>query len=128
MKQLKSICLVTHNVPRLRTFYEAVLQREGEGDDVFVAFVPAGIGLCLYAAQGMETLAPGSMVGAGAGSAVIEFQVEDVDGEYARLMGLGVPIVKPPTTQPWGLRSVWFRDPDGNIVNYYAPVGEAVGA
>jgi ketosteroid isomerase-like protein len=24
-----------------------------------------------------------------------------------------------PTTQPWGRRSVWLRDPDGNVVNLY---------
>ncbi|HKW35048.1 MAG TPA: nuclear transport factor 2 family protein [Candidatus Acidoferrum sp.] len=27
--------------------------------------------------------------------------------------------VKPPTTQPWGTRSVYFRDPDGNLVNFF---------
>ncbi|MGC9394020.1 MAG: VOC family protein [Anaerolineae bacterium] len=55
-------------------------------------------------------------------SAVLEFEVEDGDEEYVRLLALNVPIVKPPTTQPWGLRSVWFRDPDGNIVNFFAAV------
>jgi catechol 2,3-dioxygenase-like lactoylglutathione lyase family enzyme len=30
--------------------------------------------------------------------------------------------VKRPTTQPWGRRSIWFRDPDGNVVNFNAPV------
>jgi catechol 2,3-dioxygenase-like lactoylglutathione lyase family enzyme len=37
-----------------------------------------------------------------------------------RLLTEGVEIVKPPTTQPWGRRSVWFRDPDGNVVSFYA--------
>ncbi|MGW0828878.1 VOC family protein [Streptomyces prunicolor] len=35
---------------------------------------------------------------------------------------LSVEILKPPTTQPWGRRSVWLRDPDGNIVNLYQEV------
>jgi len=30
--------------------------------------------------------------------------------------------VKPPTTQPWGTRSVYFRDPDGNLVDFFALV------
>ena len=42
--------------------------------------------------------------------------------KHRRLSALAVPIVKPPTTQPWGLRSVWLRDPDGNLVNCYAKV------
>jgi hypothetical protein len=32
--------------------------------------------------------------------------------------------VKPPTTQSWGRRSIWFRDPDGNNVNFFAPAQE----
>ena len=31
----------------------------------------------------------------------------------------GTLIVKALTTQKWGRKSVWFRDPDGNIVNFY---------
>ena len=38
------------------------------------------------------------------------------------LQELDVPFVKLPTTQPWGLQSVWRRDPDGNMVNFYAGV------
>ena len=49
-------------------------------------------------------------------------QVDDVDAEVDRLNKLGCVIVKPPTTQPWGRRSVWVRDPDGNIINFYANV------
>lgn len=59
------------------------------------------------------------MQDAGHGSFTIEFQVEDVDIEYEHLLNMGVPIVNPPTTYPWGRRAVWFRDPDGNIVNFY---------
>ena len=41
----------------------------------------------------------------------------------ARARGMGIIlIVKPPTTQPLGLRSIWFRDPDGNILNFFASV------
>ena len=74
----------------------------------------------------MEELAPGCMQGAGHGSYTLECQVDDVDREYARLLEIGAPIVKPPTTQPWGWRSVWFHDPDGNLVNFNAPVGAPV--
>ena len=30
--------------------------------------------------------------------------------------------VKPPTTQPWESRSTDFRDPEGNLVNFFARV------
>jgi catechol 2,3-dioxygenase-like lactoylglutathione lyase family enzyme len=53
---------------------------------------------------------------------ILEFRVADPDGEYARLQGIVKTWVKPPTTQPWGTRSIYFRDPDGNLVNFFAVV------
>ena len=120
MKRFSGICIITEDVRRLRDFYREVLQVEPQGDDVFTAFQTEGAELAIFTRQGMQQMAPGSMQGIGQGSCTLEFEVEDVDREYARLSSLNVPIVKPLTTQPWGRRSVWFRDPDGNIVNFYA--------
>ena len=56
-------------------------------------------------------------------TAIIEFRVGDVDAEFARLAEtIKGAIVQEPTTMPWGNRSLLFRDPDGNLVNYFAPV------
>ena len=118
--QFRSTCLITQNVRKLCDFYQNVFQVRTETSDTFVAFEPVGVPLTLFHTEGMEQMAPGSMQGAGIGNAVLEFEVDDVDQEYARLLALNATIVKPPTTQPWGLRSVWFRDPDGNIVNFFA--------
>ena len=30
--------------------------------------------------------------------------------------------VQRPTTMPWGNRSLLFRDPDGNLINFFTPV------
>jgi uncharacterized glyoxalase superfamily protein PhnB len=67
-------------------------------------------------------LAPKSASPASNRSVILEFQVDDVDSEYERLRGVGFEWVKPPTTQPWGNRSIYFRDPDGNLVNFYTRV------
>jgi uncharacterized glyoxalase superfamily protein PhnB len=53
---------------------------------------------------------------------IIEWQVDDVDAEYARLSADIADWVQTPTTMPWGNRSVLLRDPDGNLVNLYTPV------
>jgi|GEM_PF-6017604 len=54
---------------------------------------------------------------------IIEFRVNDVDDDYQRLsFFLKDLIVQKTTTMPWGNRSVLFRDPDGNLVNLFAPV------
>jgi uncharacterized glyoxalase superfamily protein PhnB len=50
---------------------------------------------------------------------VLDFLVHDVDAEYPRIVALGVDWVMPPTTQPWGNRSMVFRDPAGTLVNVF---------
>jgi uncharacterized glyoxalase superfamily protein PhnB len=85
------------------------------------------------AVRPVGTLAIGStrtvaLFGAGAAraadnhTAIIEFLVDDVDAEYERIGQLTTEFVNAPTTMPWGNRSLLFRDPDGNLVNFFTPV------
>ena len=125
--RVNGICIVTDDVARLRAFYADALQMEATGDDTFTAFRTEGAALSLFSSEGMETMAPGSTDGSGVGRYTLEVEVYDVDAEFERLQRLGCAVVKPPTTQSWGRRSVWVRDPDGNIVNFYANVPAAGG-
>ncbi|WP_254560027.1 VOC family protein [Dyadobacter diqingensis] len=60
-------------------------------------------------------------------SIILEFRVDDVDAEYHKLAEqLGNNIVQIPTTMPWGNRSMLFRDPDGNLVNFFTPATSGV--
>ncbi len=53
---------------------------------------------------------------------IIEFLVSDVDKEYEKLKNIIGEFVKEPTTMPWGNRSLLFRDPDGNLINFFTPM------
>lgn len=44
------------------------------------------------------------------------FKVEDCDGAFEELLALGAPPVARPTTRPWGQRTAYVRDPDGNLI------------
>ena len=55
-------------------------------------------------------------------TAILEFRVDDVDGEYRKLKTMISDVVQEPTTMPWGNRSLLFRDPDGNLINFFTPV------
>jgi len=55
-------------------------------------------------------------------TAIIEFRVDDVDGEYRKLKTVASEVVQEPTNMPWGNRSLLFRDPDGNLINFFTPV------
>lgn len=120
--RLTGTCLISTKVSTLAAFYAEVLDATVHGDDVFATVAVRGANLSIYSAAGMEGMAAGSMNGAGTGNFTLEFQVDDVDACHESLATRGFPIVKPPTTQPWGRRSVWLRDPDGNLVNLYQSI------
>lgn len=117
---LINTCLITANVGRLVNFYESVLGIKGQRSGEDYAEFHTGVGvLAIFSAEAQEKYIPGSAKAASNGSAILEFKVGDVDSEYARLQSLVKTWVKPPTNQPWGTRSVYFRDPDGNLVNFF---------
>jgi len=112
------ICLITKNVPALAEFYSKVIGVKAEGDETYAVLKIKGAGLSIFSEEGMEKWAQNSMQGAGSGNFTLAFKVEDVDAEYKRLKGMGIEFVKLPTTHPWGERSLWFRDPDNNIIDF----------
>jgi predicted enzyme related to lactoylglutathione lyase len=48
---------------------------------------------------------------------VISVHTDDVDGAYEEAQRLGFEIVRPITTEPWGVRRFLVRAPDGNVIN-----------
>jgi predicted enzyme related to lactoylglutathione lyase len=48
---------------------------------------------------------------------VISVHTDDVDGAYEEAQRLGYEIVHPLTTEPWGVRRLLVRAPDGNVIN-----------
>jgi uncharacterized glyoxalase superfamily protein PhnB len=123
LPRLVNTCLITNDVKRLVEFYEPVLvlkaKRSGEDYAEFATSVGA---LAIFSAKAQEKYIPGSSEAAKNRSVILEFSVADVDQEYQKLQSLVKTWVKPPTTQPWGTRSIYFRDPDGNLVDFYARI------
>ena len=55
---------------------------------------------------------------------VIVLKVDDVDATYAEFVARGAPSVTEPKDRPdWGARTAHISDPDGNILELYAPLG-----
>ena len=46
-------------------------------------------------------------------SLAIWVQVRDVRAEHRRLLDLGVPVLREPRQEAWGLLEMWLADPDG---------------
>lgn len=116
------ICLITDNVSRLSDFYKKVLQATVEGDETHVTIHTNGAGISIFSKNGMEDMVAGSTKYTGNSSSVLMFEVKDVDAEYERLKTMNIEFIMLPTTYPWGSRALWFKDPDGNIVDFYSKV------
>jgi predicted enzyme related to lactoylglutathione lyase len=112
--------MVTDDVEGLAGFYARLLAVSATLNGYYVE-IPAGSASVGFSrrrftehreADGLS--APGRIRRDGI---ILDFGVGDVDAEYPRIAALGVNWVMPPTTQPWGNRSMMFRDPAGNLVN-----------
>lgn len=115
-----SIRIITDDVDRLAAFYERVTGLTAERPaPVFAQFAGPGATLAIAAPSTVAMLGD-ALAPAANRSVVVEFEVADVDAEFARLESSLADVELPPTTMPWGNRSALFRDPDGNLVNLFS--------
>ena len=118
-----SIRIITDDLDRLVEFYEQVTGVSAERPaPVFAELVLPSASLAIGDSQTVQLFGTGSARAADNHTVIIEFRVDDVDAEYARVKSLVADWVQEPTTMPWGNRSILFRDPDGNLVNFFTPV------
>ncbi|MGN6325417.1 VOC family protein [Pseudolysinimonas sp.] len=113
--------VITDDVDRLVPFYEELLSVTADRPaPVFAVFrAPTGT-----LAIGSTATVPVVGFAERSGSVVVEFEVGsagEVDAAFASLRALGATIVQEPTVMPWGNRSLLVEDPDGNLVNVFAP-------
>jgi predicted enzyme related to lactoylglutathione lyase len=122
---LVSIRMITDDLGRVIQFYEQVTGVEAvRYTPVFAELIMPSFTLAIGHTQTTRLFGEGSARPADNHTIIIEFRVDDVDSEYERLKPLVSDWVQEPTTMPWGNRSILFRDPDGNLVNFFAPVTE----
>jgi predicted enzyme related to lactoylglutathione lyase len=121
-----SIRIITGDVARLVKFYErATAIRADWANDDFAELRTASATLAIASTRTVPLFAPDSAQPGDNRSVIIEFLVDDVDSVHQNLTGFVTDFVKEPTTMPWGNRALLFRDPDGNLVNFFTPVTPA---
>ncbi|HEX6341945.1 VOC family protein [Umezawaea sp.] len=121
-----SIRVITDDVARLVTFYERVTGvRADRATEDFAELRTASATLAIASTRTVPLFAPGSARPADNRSVVVEFLVDDVDAVHRNLVDVVGEFVTEPTTMPWGNRALLFRDPDGNLVNFFTPVTPA---
>jgi catechol 2,3-dioxygenase-like lactoylglutathione lyase family enzyme len=121
-----SIRIITGDVARLADFYErATGVQPVRASEDFAELRTASGTLAIASTRTVQMFGPGAARPSGNHSVIIEFLVDDVDRVHQNLAGFVEDFVNEPTTMPWGNRSLLFRDPDGNLVNFFTPVTPA---
>ncbi|MEV0435223.1 MULTISPECIES: VOC family protein [Nocardia] len=70
----------------------------------------------IYLRTGLKSFKPARIAGSAGEGVLVVFVVDDIDSEYERLRGAGVPIETPIETEEWGERYFQMTDPNGVVI------------
>ena len=105
----------------MRAFYGRILRFQFVRE-LSPNWVEFRIGPNILALAGRFRFGENQTPGAGIPSVQLAFRVpyEAVDVCAAELTAAGIALLSPPTDQPWRHRTLFFCDPDGNLLEIYA--------
>ena len=117
--------LIARDIKALVGFYEKLTDQKAEWlAPVFAEIVTPAATLAFGAAETVALFKEGCAEPASNRTAIVEFQVEDVEAEFVRLKD-DLDVVHAPKMMPWGNCAAQFRDPEGTLVGMYTPITEA---
>jgi len=128
IRHIVATVLFVRDLERSLTFYRDTLGLEVQESDAHSAgFQMADIYFIL-----LDTSAAASLIGSeeqdlkkrieGGPRGLLAAEVKDVDAAYEELAARGVMFRRPPTNQPWGMRTAHFADPEGNLWEINQPI------
>lgn len=123
--KLASVRIITDDVARLTAFYESIFGVQATHLTAeFAEIRTDGSTLAIGSTRTLSLFGSPPGISSKPGeNTFIEFLVPNVDELFARISAeVEQGLVQAPTTMPWGNRSLIFRDPDGNLINAFAPV------
>ena len=125
IKDVGAIILFVEDLQRSKVFYHEILGLDVEfEDDESVGFKVQGLAFIVLQVDrarvqllGEPTATPGR----GATAFLTTF-TEDVDALHANLVERHIQFFQRPTDQPWGVRTAYFKDPDGHVWEIAQPI------
>ena len=126
--KLMAVELIVRDLATCTAFYRDILGlevRESESTSNSISFQIDNVYFFLLEAEGaaeMVSSEPLDFSMEGSPRVLLAAGVEDVDAAYETLSAKGVRFLRPPTDQPWGLRTAYFADPEGNLWEINQPI------
>lgn len=119
IRQLNYVIILCEDFPKMKAFYQSLFGFPVVAERADVLAMDGGsVTFCL---RKRTRHYDGKSPGPGSPGIQIAFLVTrgEVDQCYAELVRHGVTILDPPTDQFWGHRTVFFSDPEGNLLEFY---------
>jgi len=126
--KIEAMVLFVQDLAGCTVFYRDTFKLQYQGSDANSAsfLLEKGLYLILLSPRGAADLL-GTQVHEqkieGGPRGLLAAGVADVDAAYEELKAKGVTFVRPPTDQPWGLRTAHFADPEGNLWEINQSIG-----
>ena len=120
-----AVILFVEDLQRSKAFYHDVLGLGVQFDDAeSCGFKIEGLHfIVLQVDRAREQLQgePAATPKQGATAFLTTF-TDDVDAVHADLRERGIDFFQKPTDQPWGMRTAYFKDPDGHVWELAQPI------
>lgn len=126
--KIMAIHLLVRDLAKCTAFYRDTLGlqvQESWSTSDSIAFQMENVYFWLLEAPGaaqMVSEEPLELKDEGGPRVLLAATVEDVDAAYENLKSRGVTFLRPPTDQPWRLRTAYFADPEGNLWEINQPI------
>lgn len=115
--------VITRDLGKMRAFYEGVLGFTLDRA-LSESWLEYRVGATILALSKPGLSASDAPVPDGTAAVQLAFKVPvaSVDACAAELTEKGIAILSPPTDRDFGHRTLFFRDPDGNLIEIYAEI------
>jgi len=119
IQKLDYAIILCDDLPRMKAFYQSLFGFPVVSERADVLAMNAGsVTFCL---RQRTRHYDGTSPSAGSRCVQLAFRVSrgEVNACHAELAEKGATILEPPTDQFWGHRTVFFSDPEGNLLEFY---------